>query len=194
MFNAQQRYYRSPKGQRWRKRWKEKRRQRYHSDPEWHSRVLILARRNRQKHAKNPAWRAKRNARERIYRAERQKDPIWRQRTAVYHQDSALRRWLKSVGWTQAKYNTMSARGCMICGRKKVRRLVRDHSYKTGKARGLLCDGCNVMLGWFEKRAKAVKEYLKRGTSKKPSARNRNPLPRGGRPAMLSPLRSGAGY
>lgn len=52
---------------------------------------------------------------------------------------------------------------CAICGAKSKRRAMNiDHNHKTGKVRGLLCDGCNLSLGhlerdeWIEK----AKQYL----------------------------------
>ena len=41
---------------------------------------------------------------------------------------------------------------CAICGNPpKTRNLAWDHNHLTGQARGLLCGGCNVRLGWLEK-------------------------------------------
>ena len=39
---------------------------------------------------------------------------------------------------------------CMICGdiNKNGRRLCVDHNHKTGKVRALLCDHCNILLGF----------------------------------------------
>lgn len=53
---------------------------------------------------------------------------------------------------------------CLICGelefsRSKKRHHV-DHCHKTGKVRGLLCQGCNLKLGWFEKNQGSVLAYL----------------------------------
>ncbi len=52
---------------------------------------------------------------------------------------------------------------CAICNAESKRRAMNiDHNHKTGKVRGLLCDGCNLSLGhlerneWIEK----AKEYL----------------------------------
>ena len=35
-----------------------------------------------------------------------------------------------------------------------------DHDHTNYEIRGLLCKGCNVMLGWFESRRRRVLEYL----------------------------------
>lgn len=52
---------------------------------------------------------------------------------------------------------------CAICYAESTRRAMNiDHNHKTGKVRGLLCDGCNMSLGhlerdeWVEK----AKQYL----------------------------------
>jgi hypothetical protein len=53
---------------------------------------------------------------------------------------------------------------CLICERVPKKRLVVDHCHKTGKVRGLLCDPCNVALGFLEDDvtllAKAIKYLL----------------------------------
>ncbi len=62
----------------------------------------------------------------------------------------------KKYGIDLQKYNEMLGQQgecCLICGkhRSKVRRdLSVDHNHKTGKVRGLLCDGCNFMLSVLE--------------------------------------------
>lgn len=41
---------------------------------------------------------------------------------------------------------------CAICSSESTRRAMSiDHNHKTGKVRGLLCDGCNLALGHLEK-------------------------------------------
>jgi hypothetical protein len=52
---------------------------------------------------------------------------------------------------------------CPICGRDDVV-LHLDHSYRTGKTRGLLCRTCNTGCGQFRdsvKRLQAAIQYLK---------------------------------
>lgn len=55
-------------------------------------------------------------------------------------------------GISQEQYDQMQKQQdykCWICDRKGVRKLAVDHDHKTGKVRGLLCQGCNVMLGYY---------------------------------------------
>lgn len=57
---------------------------------------------------------------------------------------------------------------CAICRepwREGKRRYCIDHDHKTGEIRGLLCQGCNMGLGWFKddpKRLKKAIKYLKK--------------------------------
>lgn len=41
---------------------------------------------------------------------------------------------------------------CAICQIEKSRLHI-DHDHKTGKVRGLLCQRCNISIGWFENHA-----------------------------------------
>lgn len=38
---------------------------------------------------------------------------------------------------------------CLVCDEREA--MLVDHCHKTGKPRGLLCRGCNTMLGFIEK-------------------------------------------
>lgn len=52
---------------------------------------------------------------------------------------------------------------CAICNAKSERRAMNiDHNHKTGKVRGLLCDGCNLSLGHLERDEWVIKakQYL----------------------------------
>lgn len=62
-----------------------------------------------------------------------------------------------------SKLKNLQKSRCAICG-KKVR-LCADHSHKTGKHRGLLCNACNVGLGMLQDDKKMLKRaiaYLER--------------------------------
>lgn len=53
---------------------------------------------------------------------------------------------------------------CAICGRHQREfgiRLAVDHDHKTNKIRGLLCTGCNLDLGFYEKHNEQLKQFEK---------------------------------
>lgn len=58
---------------------------------------------------------------------------------------------------------------CEICGREEVadtsglgkpNKLSIDHNHKTKSFRGLLCQSCNRMLGWYENQHENIERYL----------------------------------
>lgn len=60
---------------------------------------------------------------------------------------------------------------CEICGRSidelnkpnsklKYKDFAIDHDHSTNKFRGLLCNSCNIRLGWYEHNKDAIKAYL----------------------------------
>ena len=50
---------------------------------------------------------------------------------------------------------------CWFCRRATTgRRLAVDHDHSNGTVRGLLCNRCNTSLGWYEKYAARIPEYL----------------------------------
>jgi len=74
----------------------------------------------------------------------------------------------ENYGLTVQQYEEMlkSQNGlCACCGQPPPtgRRLCVDHDHKTGKIRGLLCDGCNVTTGYLESpRVELCQAYLAR--------------------------------
>lgn len=70
-------------------------------------------------------------------------------------------------GITVEQYDAMLAEqgnACPICTRsfedERVRPVV-DHCHDTGRVRGILCNGCNLHLGWTEQFTQAIAAYLK---------------------------------
>jgi len=80
------------------------------------------------------------------------------------------RRRLRDYGLTEDDVAELSAQQngrCRICERLPPR-LVIDHDHVSGIVRGLLCDGCNRGLGFFEDdaaRLSAAVAYLKTSAS-----------------------------
>lgn len=69
-------------------------------------------------------------------------------------------------GLTIDEYNTMLKNqngGCAICEMKHNhnRRFCIDHCHKTNTVRGLLCNGCNTGLGFYELYKEQYEKYLK---------------------------------
>lgn len=93
-----------------------------------------------------------------------------REYNAGYRQDNAeaLRRaYLANYGVTPEWYDaTLEAQGggCAICGEVKLapghRNLQVDHDHATGRVRGVVCKGCNGLIGRVEARAKRWRDIL----------------------------------
>lgn len=47
---------------------------------------------------------------------------------------------------------------CAIC--KRFKKLVVDHCHKTNRVRGLLCGGCNILLGHLDDDAKLLENGI----------------------------------
>lgn len=89
-----------------------------------------------------------------------------RERFPLYEEDRWLRR---KYGIDSNQYNEMRASQndvCAVCCKEEtsydarssgIRRLSVDHCHKTGKVRGLLCRGCNTMIGLIEKHSNDAK-------------------------------------
>ena len=66
-------------------------------------------------------------------------------------------------GLTEDAYQAMVAvQGgkCLLCD--KIKKLVVDHCHSSGVVRGLLCQRCNIQVGWFEKTTPSERERLAR--------------------------------
>ena len=68
-------------------------------------------------------------------------------------------------GITLAEYDEMFEKQkglCNICGKPSMngKRLCVDHNHETGEIRGLLCNWCNLRLGWYERNQQKVDKYV----------------------------------
>ena len=59
--------------------------------------------------------------------------------------------WGLIDGEEWAKLEAAQGPGCALCGREKA--LEVDHCHEDGMVRGLLCHGCNLALGFYERPA-----------------------------------------
>lgn len=69
----------------------------------------------------------------------------------------------RRYGVTPEQYEELEAQQgglCAMCDKPNWRPLVIDHSHETGLVRGLLCDSCNRLLGWYEAQRERVASYL----------------------------------
>ena len=85
----------------------------------------------------------------------------------VYTRNKLLARY----GLTQETFNQkliLQEGKCAICKSEfktdRVSRIAIDHCHETGKTRDLLCDQCNLFLGYVEKLLKENKNILERFT------------------------------
>lgn len=75
-----------------------------------------------------------------------------REQNATIQKNCSLKRY---YGITLAEYDNLLEKQeykCAICGTEKTengKSFAVDHSHKTGKVRGLLCNKCNIGLGHF---------------------------------------------
>lgn len=63
---------------------------------------------------------------------------------------------------TLEQVKEMKALGCGICGSHNMKMNI-DHDHKTGRVRGVLCNPCNLMLGYLNRAdmfACAIQRYL----------------------------------
>ena len=76
----------------------------------------------------------------------------WREASKKYYTpENARRKHLSRYGMTTEDYDNMyddQDGKCAIC--KRAIQLVVDHCHDSGNVRGLLCNGCNLGIGYFE--------------------------------------------
>ena len=66
----------------------------------------------------------------------------------------------KKYGLSLAEVQYLRSQNCEICGTKAKKRCI-DHKIPR-TYRGVLCQQCNVRLGWFEKHREVIVEYVER--------------------------------
>jgi hypothetical protein len=100
-----------------------------------------------------------------------QKHPEWDKKNYQKHKDRWVRRKLAKFGISLERYHEMHIQQngqCAICGAeesKNGKRLAVDHSHLTNQIRGLLCNNCNVALGFLQDNptlARKCADYLER--------------------------------
>ncbi len=80
----------------------------------------------------------------------------WRDRNPKYSKAYKAQNVPKKYGISIEDYNetfTKQEGKCAICGTHQVelkKKLSIDHCHKTGKVRGLLCNNCNVGIGFLK--------------------------------------------
>lgn len=116
-------------------------------------------------------WRAKNKEAELARKRDgRKKDPI---KVREYYRNYAAarknlirdRRYAEVYRMQPGEYDVFNdhQKGrCAICGQEPTegKRLQVDHCHQTGRIRGLLCNGCNVAVGFMEKHRAEVPSML----------------------------------
>lgn len=110
---------------------------------------------NKKLYNQRPEEKAKRAAKFKEYLARPGVKEMYRKwRESPQRKEQLRRNELKrKYGMSLEEFNQMvkDQKGtCLICLKVPKKRLVIDHCHKTGKVRGLLCDPCNVALGFLE--------------------------------------------
>lgn len=84
----------------------------------------------------------------------------WAENNPEHFSEIIRRQTLRRSGWTLEQYNEAYAQQggvCGICGEEvKSRSLDADHDHSTKARRGLLCNSCNMMLGFAKDRPTAL--------------------------------------
>lgn len=122
-------------------------------------------------------WRASHRSQHREYQHEyHQANPEQREKWLAANKDRvAGYNRKRRYGITEDEYQSMLRRQggvCALCGRPETAngraRLAVDHEHGSGRPRGLLCIGCNISLGYYERGWRSrldpdvVERYLRR--------------------------------
>lgn len=126
-------------------------------------------RRYREKKLADPVWRAERNRKLREDPKLRAAAIVRERRYYAKNRERILDQLsVKLYGVSRKeKYTMLAAQGgCAICQEKITtsKRVHMDHDHTTGKSRGVLCSGCNCLLGYAKDDEKILAraiQYLK---------------------------------
>jgi hypothetical protein len=122
--------------------------------------------RNRKRYAEDPEYRRRRLAQNRAYAAANPAKVKEARRRRRANPETREKDLARSYGLSWEEYKALAARqggACAIC-KKSGQRLFVDHCHKTGRVRGLLCNRCNIGLGYYQDDPRLMRtamEYLK---------------------------------
>ena len=114
-----------------------------------------------QRLASKKRYREKNQTKIKQYRKENQ------ERFKKYNKEYYVQHYKSEADITLEQFNALYEKQhgrCRICGRHQNelrRRLCADHNHKTNKVRGLLCDKCNLVLGYANDNIIVLSEAIK---------------------------------
>ena len=123
----------------------------------------------------NPNWRERRATYQKKYREENLNDIRLKDKLKAREPERKAAilnaRRLREYGISTEDYEKMLKQQnytCLICGGTKMnksrKKLCVDHNHKTGVTRGLLCNGCNTIIGMTDEKIETLENciaYLK---------------------------------
>ena len=123
----------------------------------------------------NPNWRGRRATYQKKYREENLNDIRLKDKLKAREPERKAAilnaRRLREYGISTEDYEKMLKQQnytCLICGGTKMnksrKKLCVDHNHKTGVTRGLLCNGCNTIIGMTDEKIETLENciaYLK---------------------------------
>lgn len=87
-------------------------------------------------------------------------NPIAKKKRLIANRENHYRR---NYGLTPEQADTMKLSGCQVC-MKQTGKMNIDHCHATGRVRGVLCNACNIAIGYLERSVifrAAIDAYLK---------------------------------